>query len=103
MNKSACQELFSTIFSGTHYLLDSIPNSGVCCIIMNSSDYVKLRLTPTQLEVFYQALRRAIDYEEEMVNVEARYAHDHQTKASIYRALRTAVVEQTDIPPPIDS
>jgi hypothetical protein len=68
---------------------------------MSEDGYVKLRLTPTQLEVLYQALHRAIVYEEDMVNSEAHYASQHETNASIYRALTTAVTEQSDIPPPL--
>jgi len=66
-----------------------------------SSGRIKLLLTPTQLEVLYQALHRATAYEEEMVNIESRHSHEHETNASIYRALTTAVAMQTDIPPPI--
>jgi hypothetical protein len=70
-------------------------------VLLTMSQRIKLLLTPTQLEVLYQALHRAVVYEEEMVQVESRHAHEHETNASIYRALTTAVAMQTDIPQPI--
>jgi len=65
-----------------------------------SPEHIKVYLTPAELEVLYHALHRACAYEEEMVNVEARYAHEHATKASIYRALTSTIATQTDLPPP---
>jgi len=66
-----------------------------------SPEHIKVYLTPAELEVLYRALHRACIYEEEMVNVEARHAHEHATKASIYRALTSTIAAQTDIPAPM--